>query len=279
MVKVAYTVGRFQPPTIGHKMLIDATIAAAEGGDAYVFVSSVTKDPARNPLTVEEKLPLLQNMFKGKKVTFVNTASDCLPLKNCGGPGAAFGWLKDTKSLDPADITLVVGAERLKDPKSKEYFGPTAGLWGKMGEYPRPGAFKEVGHKLVRDMAAPADKAEDMSGTKARGYVRDKKLPDFYTAIGVDYERADETLKRAVDAVVAKISATRGGGDEDETIPVEGPDGEPKPGGRRKTRRIKRSKASGKALYRRGSRSRSGSSKTNRSSYALRGYSKGSSTL
>jgi hypothetical protein len=247
MVKVAYTVGRFQPPTIGHKKLIDATIEAAEGGDAYVFVSSVTKDPVRNPLTVEDKLPLLRNMFKGQKVTFVNTAADCLPVKNCGGPGAAFGWLTTEKKIDPADITLVVGAERLKDPTSKEYFGPTAGLWGKEGEFPRPAAFKSVGHKLERDMSKPSNDEENMSGTKARGYVRDGKLPDFYTAIGVNYETADEVLKKAVDAVADKIRGKKGGADpqpvEEETISTLGPDGEPKAGGRRKTRRsVKRRK-------------------------------------
>lgn len=48
-----------------------------------------------------------------------------------------------------------------------------------------------------------------------------------------------------------------------------------KRGGKRKTRRRKmtrRNKASSKALYRRGSQSHTGSSRTNRSSYGLRGY-------
>jgi len=44
--KVYFTFGRFQPPTIGHKVLIDklSELARAEDADAYVFVSSKQND-------------------------------------------------------------------------------------------------------------------------------------------------------------------------------------------------------------------------------------------
>lgn len=280
-MKVAYTVGRFQPPTIGHKMLIESTInAAGEGGKAYVFVSSALgkgKDAARSPLTSAQKLPLLRNMFPSR-VTFVDTAV-CDP--RCGGPGAALGWLLE-QGYPAKDITLVVGAERLADPKSREYFGPTAPLWGDETK-PRPGKFVSVGHKPVRDMRASASDADNMSGTKARGYVQSNQLDNFYKAIGIpnynEIKRDNPQLQGAVESVIATIRASqKGGGEgEEESIPTSGPDGEPPLGGRR-TRRLTRNKASGRALSRRGLRSRSGSSRTNRSSCGSRGCSKGSST-
>lgn len=246
MVKVAYTVGRFQPPTIGHKMLIEATIKAAEGGKAYVFVSSTQgkgKEALRNPLTADQKIPLLKHMFP-EGVEFVNT-KDCDP--KCGGPGAAFGWLL-TKGNDAKDIAFVVGKERLGDDKSKDYFGPGAPLWG--GEdKPKPGSFVPVGHDLVRDMAAPAGDVNNMSGTKARSYVTEdgSKKADFYTALGYVYDPKTPApdVEAVYDRIYAmKFGAKKGGNEEEEAeeiIPTAlGPDGEPGVGGRRKTRRSKR---------------------------------------
>jgi hypothetical protein len=255
MVKVAYTVGRFQPPTIGHRMLIKAVQdAAGKDGEAYVFVSSTKgtgKEANRNPLSSAEKLPLLKHMFP-TGVTFVDTAV-CDP--KCGGPGAAFGWL--LKDHDASEITFVVGKERLGDPSSKEYFGPEAPLWG--GEdKPKPGRFVPVGHTVERDMTKPSNDEENMSGTKARGYVQKdhSQKKDFYIALGYDPATPNPDVDTVYDRIYAtKFGKTKGGaGSEEELIPTTGgPDGEPKVGGRRKTRRrvkrrrLTRSKASGRA--------------------------------
>ena len=272
MVKVAYTVGRFQPPTIGHKALIQAVKdAAGEGGQAYVFVSSTMSPKAKNPLTSAQKLPLLRHMVPSG-VTFVDTAT-CDP--KCGGALAAFYHLIKEKNHAKEDITLVVGDDR------KPEFGPGADIWKRKDEKDvySPGGFVFL-KSATRDPNPEVKDAANMSGTKARHYVNLGRKDDFYIAVGYD----SAPNKAAADAVFDVIKKTvggrttrRGGLADSET--VYGADAEFNyPTGGRKTRRVKRSKASGKVLYRRGSRSRSGSSKTNRSSYALRGYSKGSST-
>lgn len=271
MAKAVYTVGRFQPPTIGHRMLIDRVISEARriGGDAYVFVSSVKgtgKDAARNPLDVTQKIELLRNLFpETSGVTFINTATDCLPeFKNCGGPGMALAWLTSKKGYPLKDVTIVLGAERLADPKSKEYFGTGARIWG--GADKEPGNFLRVGHRPDRDMSAGADKEEHMSGTKARSYVTSdrKQIADFYTALGYKLGSGEVPIVNTVfDAILQVKSAQKGGvEDEDEEHVATGPDGEPVLGGVRMTRR---SKASSRVLYRRGLRSRTGSLRTNRS--------------
>jgi nicotinic acid mononucleotide adenylyltransferase len=68
--------GRFQPPTIGHGALIQAISNSAGKGDAYVFVSS-TQDAKKNPLSVEQKIKWLKQMFgeQYSNVKFVNTTT------------------------------------------------------------------------------------------------------------------------------------------------------------------------------------------------------------
>jgi nicotinic acid mononucleotide adenylyltransferase len=73
--KVAiFTFGRFQPPTIGHKVLIEGieTAANEENADAYIFVSS-SQDNKKNPLLVTEKIKILQKQYPDRSVHFINT--------------------------------------------------------------------------------------------------------------------------------------------------------------------------------------------------------------
>jgi hypothetical protein len=249
MVKVAYTVGRFQPPTIGHRMLIEEVQKNADPEHAYVFVSAVDPDNDRNPLDANLKLPLLRHMFPDVK--FIHTKRDCKGYKNCGGPGAAFAWLTDKVNgpgYDPSDVTIVLGKERLGDKKSKEYFGLGAKIWGG-DDKPHPARFVPVGHVLKRDMKAPATDENNMSGTKARSYVErdDSKKRDFYIAVGYDPDTPNSDVEAVYDRIYkTKWGSKKGGASEAESIPTGGPDGEPAKT-RRKTRRVKRSRASNKA--------------------------------
>jgi len=75
MVKKAYfSFGRFQPPTIGHGLLIEEVgkLAQADGADAYIFVSS-TKDKKKNPLTAEQKVNYLNKMHPTAYAKIINT--------------------------------------------------------------------------------------------------------------------------------------------------------------------------------------------------------------
>jgi hypothetical protein len=138
------------------------------------------------------------------------------------------------------DITLLAGSDRA------ESFGPDAAMWdsGKEHDVPPP-KFKAL--TRTEGIGAAA-----MSGTKARKLAREGDYEGFKKAVSVGFID-DAGILELYDAIRKKN------------------------GGR--TRRIKRNKASSKALYRRGSRLRSVSSKTSRSSYGFRDYSKGSSTL
>ena len=185
MGKVAYTVGRFQPPTVGHELLIRKVMSM--GGDAYIFVSSATTPARENPLTAEQKIAALQSMFP-TGVTFVNTAV-CDP--RCGGPVAANDYLL---AKGYTDITLVAGSDRA------DAFGPGAGMWKKGTENGVP-APKFVG--LVR---TEGNGATSMSGTKARALARDGKYEEFKKAVQVG-EITEDAVRMLYDA----IRSRRGG--------------------------------------------------------------------
>jgi nicotinic acid mononucleotide adenylyltransferase len=222
--RAVFAVGRFQPPTIGHALMIQEVMKS--GGDAYIFVSSASTPKSQNPLTAAQKIAALNKMFPSG-VTFVDT-SECNP--KCGGPVAANNYLRERGYTD---ITLLAGSDRA------ETFGPDAPMWESV-KVPPP-KFKA----LTRTEGTGATA---MSGTKARKLARDGNYEGFANAV-----RVGAIDDAAIRKLYTAIRNSKGG--------------------------TKRNKASSKALYRRGSRLRSVSSRTNRSSYGFRDYSKGSSTL
>ena len=214
--KVAYAVGRFQPPTIGHQRLIREVMK--QGGDAVVFVSKLQNYPD-NPLSSELKVRALNEMFP-RGVTFVDTAKCPTP---CGGPVAAHAYLR---GLGYTDITLVAGSDRARD------FNEHADMWkaGLAQDPPiQPPRFVGVERETHETGAA------SMSGTKARAMALEKRKADFQKAVNVgsiSHYMIHELYTAIRDAALK--SKTKGG-----------------------TRRRPRSnKASGRALSRRGSRSR-----------------------
>jgi cytidyltransferase-like protein len=187
-MKVAYTVGRFQPPTIGHKSLIETV--KVSGDKAYVFVSSTVTPPAKNPLESKDKLPILKHLVEG--VEFVDTAT-CNP--RCGGAIAAFYHLVEKLSHKAEDIKLVVGNDHIND------FGPNAPMWdvkagdgkpahrfGPGGEVPAGKPLPAANFVFVESAGRNPDlevkDADNMSGTKARQYAKLGRIEDFYMAVG-----------------------------------------------------------------------------------------------
>ena len=51
---IAFTFGRFNPPTIGHEKLINKV--ASVGANDYLIVPSGSNDPKKNPLKVDDKI-------------------------------------------------------------------------------------------------------------------------------------------------------------------------------------------------------------------------------
>jgi len=127
--KVYFTFGRFQPPTIGHKVLIDKlSELAANEADAYVFVSSkqnnmekykrtkayremklsahfISTDLNENPLPVGTKVEILKKMYPSSGVTFIDTTVEGCPQ--------LFNIVDKLRSSGYEDITMGVGSDRV----------------------------------------------------------------------------------------------------------------------------------------------------------------------
>ena len=128
-----FTFGRFQPPTSGHKVLIDAVsrIAEENGGDGYIFVSSklnyaghknvqaITRNMKKagnftstgnneNPLTVDVKMTYLNKMYPEveRDIRFINTTKG-----NCRTVPSVFQKLFDAGYTK---VIMVVGSDRVE---------------------------------------------------------------------------------------------------------------------------------------------------------------------
>ena len=169
--KVYFTFGRFQPPTIGHKVLIDkiASLAEENEADAYVFVSSkqndmdkykrsklyksmkasgsfISTDQNENPLPVGTKVEVLRKMYPDTKVVFVDTT-----LEKCASLPRIVDILKS--KYEDKYITMGVGSDRVSS--FEDYF--------KVSE--KPIKVESLGDRTVN---ATNTSAKAMSGTKMR---------------------------------------------------------------------------------------------------------------
>jgi nicotinic acid mononucleotide adenylyltransferase len=143
--KVVFAFGRFQPPTTGHELLVNAVKKLAGTTADHVIYASKTEDKKSNPLPVARKVYFLKRMFP--KTNFLAASAEVrTPIE------AAKELNKKYKN-----IVLVAGSDRvasfqklLNDYNGKEYHFDTI----------------EVVSAGERD--PDSDTASGMSGTKMR---------------------------------------------------------------------------------------------------------------
>ena len=76
-----FTFGKFSPPTLGHKLMIEKMLEEAGNSDVYVVTSeSVRGENA--PINVKQKVDILKKMFKGTKVKVTSAKSALEFIKN-----------------------------------------------------------------------------------------------------------------------------------------------------------------------------------------------------
>jgi hypothetical protein len=99
----AFAFGRFNPPTTGHELLINKVKEFAAGNDYFVFPSHTTDKKGKNPLTAEQKVYLMKEMFKSHADQIIFDADVKDALK-------ALKWLEDKGYTD---AIFVVGSDRV----------------------------------------------------------------------------------------------------------------------------------------------------------------------
>jgi len=102
--KAIFAFGRFNPPTIGHRLMINKMIAEANniGADPFIVVTH-TQDKKKNPLKINEKKKVLEKMYP--LVPILATS------KEEPNPKYIVTKLKEMKYNN---ISMMVGSDRAK---------------------------------------------------------------------------------------------------------------------------------------------------------------------
>lgn len=153
----AFCFGRFNPPTLGHALLLNTVASAAKGGDYWIFVSQ-SQDPKLNPLGYFEKIDFMQRMFP-------QHADHIVVDKNIKTPIDAAKWLYQRGYTD---VTMIAGDDRLKRYKE---------LLVTYNDKPDHWRFRTT--KVISSGPRDGDsELSNVSATKAREFAADNKNPN-----------------------------------------------------------------------------------------------------
>ena len=99
----AFTIGRFNPPTIGHEKVIDSLVKKSGGNSTYIFPTH-SQDSARNPLPHALKIAYMRKMFpKYKNNILVDKARNVFEIANT------------LYNKGHTSIICVVGSDRVRE--------------------------------------------------------------------------------------------------------------------------------------------------------------------
>lgn len=181
-----FAYGRMNPPTIGHKKLIDAGKMLAQSLDADFFVFPTrTHDRQNNPLDFNTKLKFLKTFFP--EVRFIGTTGKLFDI---------LLWLSDQNYTK---VNMIVGSDRVKefDRIIKNYIP---------AYNPNVEKGKEINFEKFDTVDAgqrdpDASGASGASGTKARELARNGQEVDFVNLVAPG---EDENMKKELYRQVRK---------------------------------------------------------------------------
>jgi len=168
---IAFTFGRFNPPTIGHEKLI-SKVKSLPTNDYKIYLSR-SNDPKKNPLTPQQKLGYMKNMFPSHARNIeINTTNMILDI-------ATNLYNKGYK-----EISMVVGSDRVRefDTILKKYND----VKSRHGYY----NFDKINIVSAGERDPDAEGAVGMSASKMRAAAAKGDLNSFKKGLpsGVDAE-------------------------------------------------------------------------------------------
>lgn len=185
--KVVFAFGRFQPPTTGHELLVNAVkkIASAQKADHVIFASR-THDKKSNPLPVDRKVYYLKRMFP--KTNFVAANEEIRTFME-----AAKALNKKYKNL-----VMIAGSDRVPEYKKllEKYNGDVF-------------HFDTVEVVSAGERDPDADTASGMSGTKMREAAKKNDFASFkrglpHTLTELDGKRLMNEIRQGMGMDIVK---------------------------------------------------------------------------
>jgi hypothetical protein len=163
---LTFCFGRMNPPTIGHKQLLDT--CAGVGGDYKIFVSQ-TQDKKKNPLDYTTKIKFIKLMFPNHAKNLINDSS-----LNTIGKVASHVY-----NLGYRDVTFVAGSDRLEDMKN--LLTTYNGVEGKAHGFYK---FNILNFKSSGDREDGAEGVAGISASNARAAAANNDLEGFRESTG-----------------------------------------------------------------------------------------------
>jgi hypothetical protein len=163
---VSFVFGRLNPPTIGHKQLLDT--AAKSNKDYKIFVSQ-SQDKKKNPLDYETKIKFIKAMFPQHAGRVVQDTSLNTIMK-------VSSYLYDQGY---SDVTIVAGSDRIEE--LKKLIEAYNGVEGKSHGYYK---FNTINYVSSGDRDPDAEGVEGISASLAREKAAQGDLEGFAAATG-----------------------------------------------------------------------------------------------
>jgi hypothetical protein len=175
---VTFVFGRMNPPTIGHKQLLDT--AKSVGGDYRIFLSQ-TQDPKKNPLDYQTKINFVKEMFPEHADNVVDDGGLNTVVK-------VADWLYNNGYKN---ATFVAGSDRLE--AMKQLLTTYNGVEGKAHGFYK---FEVLDFKSSGDREDGAEGVAGVSASNARAAAANGDFEAFKESTG-----AGELAQSLYDAV------------------------------------------------------------------------------
>ena len=173
--------GRFNPPTVGHEKLLDATKRQAKGGD-YKIYPSRSEDPKKNPLSPDEKISYMRKMYPNHDERIVNDED----------MRSIFDVLKKANEDGYSNVNIMVGADR-----QSEFEKLATKYNGELYD------FGEINVISAGERDPDAEGVEGMSASKLRKAAVDGDFSAFKT--GVPKALDDESAEKLFNTIRKKM--------------------------------------------------------------------------
>ena len=163
---VAFTFGRFNPPTIGHEKLLDK-LKKVRADDTFIYASH-SQNPKKDPLQYVKKIAYMKKSFpKHKKDIVVSKARNVFEIV-----------VEIQKKYNPASaeflsLIMVVGSDRVKEFST--LLNTYNGVESRHGYY----KFKNIKVISAGERDPDAEGVEGMSASKMRAAAADSDFDSF----------------------------------------------------------------------------------------------------
>jgi hypothetical protein len=181
---VTVVFGRFNPPTTGHKKLLDSASSISAGSELRIYPSR-TQDPKKNPLDPSTKIEYMKKMFPKYEENIIDDEN----MKSI------FDVLKTADEDGFTDVTIVVGADRLGEFKNlaNKYNGDLY-------------TFDMINVVSAGERDADAEGVEGMSASKMRKAAADNDIDTFKS--GIPKSLGPEETKNLFNTLRKSMKAT-----------------------------------------------------------------------